>query len=479
MRAHLLWAMLLLGCGSGPRAPQVVLTPSKASSFGQLRVTAQGKDLTGLGTPLTVTVGGINAYLVTRDAPDAVSFVVQGAPDPGPAKVVIANRTQSVEAGSFEYLPPADPSLKRLVAFGASLTEGAQSASISVHGQTHGFGAAFARATGAYLSLPLVHDEDMPGLVPDDFDQATCLPKSDLLGIIQQRGVSEILPKISDDVNGIVIARVRVDPNLEVRNVAVGGVKLAQTLHGASDLPLTIMEHITWDARATESQLFYEPKDTMLDRVQALQPTMLVSTDLYANDFVTLDLSDAGVPNVDSLTTPAALGQDLADVLTRLDQTGAEVFLANGPDPSFMQQYQDKVKQLEDSGLSTADATAWLTDLRTRIQAYNAELARQAPMHPHVHVVDLFSKVEDLKANGVQAGGHTLKPVRFGGLLSFDGEHFSDTGYALTANLFVDAVNAWLGHQAIQHLDLDAVYADDPYSIEHLQALGFTCAGTQ
>jgi hypothetical protein len=335
-----------------------------------------------------------------------------------------------------------------------------------------------ARATGSYLPLPLVHDDDMPGLLPTDFDMTTCQSKVDFAMVVEQRGISTILPKISDSTNGIVISKVRVDPDLEVRNVAVGGLKLGQMLRGANDFGLTIMEHITWDARATESQLFYEPKDTELDRVVALQPTVLVSTDLYANDFVTLDTSGMGPPDVTTLTKIDDFAADLTTVLGKLDATGAEVFVANGPDCSFMKPYQDKVAALLASGYSQHDATAWVSQLRAQIQAYNAELARQAPLHPHLHVIDLFSKVDEVVAHGVQAGGHTLEPKPFGGLLSFDGEHFSDTGYAMTANLFVDAINGWLGHAAVPPLDLDAVYADDPYSIEHLQALGFTCAGT-
>jgi len=465
--------LALAACG-----PTTKITPDTVSSFGNVRVSVRGDELKPLKNTLTVSVGGTFAYLVQRDASDTVSFVVQGSPAAGPAEVVISDGRLVMQVGPLTYQPPKDPRLARLVAFGASLTEGAQSASISVHGQTHGLGAAVAKAAGSYLSLPLVHDDDMPGLLPSDFDMTTCQSKVDFDAVVEQRGIDSILPKISDDQNGIVIARVRIDPDLEVRNVAVGGLKLGQILRGANDLPLTIMEHITWDARASESQLFDEPKDTQLQRVVALQPTVLVSTDLFANDFVTLDLSGMGPPDVSTLTPLDSFAADLTSVLNALDQTGAEVFVANGPDCSFMKPYQDKVQALLAGGLSQDQATQWVSDLRTRIEAYNAELARQAPMHPHLHVVDFHAKVDDVIANGVPVAGHTLKPVPFGGLLSFDGQHFSDTGYAMTANLFVDSINAWLGSEAVPHLDLDAVYADDPYSIENLRAQGFSCAGT-
>jgi hypothetical protein len=297
--------------------------------------------------------------------------------------------------------------------------------------------------------------------------------------VIEQRGISSILPKISDDQNGIVIAKVRLDPDIEVRDVAVGGLTVTQFLNGANDLPLTIMEHITWDARATESQLFYEPKDTELERALSLKPTVMISTDLYANDFVGIDLSGMGPPNVNAGTTSLdTFSKSLDAVLERLDHSGAEVFIANGPDPSFMKSYRDKVQSLLAAGYSEHDANQWRYDLRARIQAYNTEFARLAASRKHIHVVDLFGRVEDVVARGVPAGGHVLQAEPFGGLLSFDGMHFSDTGYAMAANLFIDQINLWLGEGSIPQIDLDAVYASDPYSIESLKAQGFSCAGT-
>jgi hypothetical protein len=177
--------LLILAAACGPASMK--LTPSTASSFGQVRITAKGEELKSLsGTP-TVTVGGIKTYAVTRDATDAISFVVQGAPEPGPAEVMVTDGKQTVSAGHLVYQPAKDPRLARMVAFGASLTEGVQSASISVHGQTHGFGAAVANAAGAYLPLPLVHDEDMPGLLPSDFDMSTCQSKVDFEMVIEHR----------------------------------------------------------------------------------------------------------------------------------------------------------------------------------------------------------------------------------------------------------------------------------------------------
>jgi hypothetical protein len=45
-------------------------------------------------------------------------------------------------------------------------------------------------------------------------------------------------------------------------------------------------------------------------------------------------------------------------------------------------------------------------------------------------------------------------------LLGFDGVHFTDTGYALFANLFIDAINQSLGTKVPQ-IDMAAIVAAD------------------
>jgi hypothetical protein len=92
-------------------------------------------------------------------------------------------------------------------------------------------------------------------------------------------------------------------------------------------------------------------------------------------------------------------------------------------------------------------------------------------------VVELGSVIDDALANGREVLGMHLEPRAFGGLLSLDGLHFSDTGYALLAAEFAEAINAALGTR-IPELDLGAVMAEDPYSVERLRAAGSSCAGS-
>lgn len=93
-----------------------------------------------------------------------------------------------------------------------------------------------------------------------------------------------------------------------------------------------------------------------------------------------------------------------------------------------------------------------------------------------MHVVDLYALVNEVIHNGVDVSGQHLSGKPFGGLLSLDGMHFSDTGYAIMANAYVDAVNSALG-TSIAKVELVTVLANDPYSVEKLRAAGFLCAG--
>src|SRR5439155_346222 len=175
---------------------------------------------------------------VSRPSSTELRFTVQGAAVPGPAEVVAWDKARSLRIGEIVYAKPRDPALFRVVGFGASLTMGVQSSSIALHGQVHGPAAQFAKAAGAYLSMPLVRDEYMPGLTASDFDLATCQPKfADLEQLMTERGLTNVLPKVTDPDKGIVIARIRVDPEVEVRNVAIGGFKIHDVVHGPGQFP--------------------------------------------------------------------------------------------------------------------------------------------------------------------------------------------------------------------------------------------------
>lgn len=479
MRTGLL-LVAMVGVG-GACGPPVEVTPAEGSSFGHFSVTVKAEALSTLDAtaPWSATVGGIAAYDVVRIDARTVRFTVQGHPQTGLQPIVVSALRVLVETGGFlRFLPPVDAHFSKLVAFGASLTMGCQDATFSQRSQLHGPATIIARQAGAFLGLPLVKPGYLPALGADDIDPATCRPKqADIFSTISARAEADLIPKLKDTGGNISISKMRVDSNLTATNVAIGGFRVAETVEGARSLFGTVLEHMVWDTRVDAAGLISAPAQTELDRVAALAPTLALTTDLFGNDYNNVNLYTEGIPDLTALTPVSEVRASLKQVMDRLDATGAEVFLATGPDNTVLPAYPEKVARLKAAGFSDSDATSWLTAMRTRIGEYNAALQEEAKAHPKVHVVDLHARIATVLSEGVMIGTETLRPIPFGGLLSMDSMHFSDTGYAVLANAFLEEINASLGAQ-IPLADLAAIHATDPYSVEALKAAGISCAGT-
>jgi hypothetical protein len=83
---------------------------------------------------------------------------------------------------------------------------------------------------------------------------------------------------------------------------------------------------------------------------------------------------------------------------------------------------------------------ATLLAIRADVIAYNAEIANEAAA-TGATLVDIYSLVNDLAANGEEVGGQRLTTAFMGGLFSLDGIHPTDTGYAIIANEFIKTMN--------------------------------------
>ncbi|MEW5741204.1 MAG: SGNH/GDSL hydrolase family protein [Myxococcota bacterium] len=467
----LVLASCLVACGPAP------LSVEAGPSFGHFEVMAKDAALAVLEEPLSVTVGGVAAYAVKRLGPDSVGFTVQGHPTPGTHEVVVRGRGGEVTVGSLRIEAPPHRAFARLVAFGASLTMGTQDATIHARTQLHGPAALVAKQAGAYLGLPLLKPGYLPTLTPDDFDLTTCTEKEDIFSMLARRA-TDLIPKLKDRDGNIVLSRLRVDPALEVTNLAIGGSRVTEVVNHPPSLPAILLEHVVWDLDVDAVGLVEPPAESQLDRVVALRPTLVLSTDLIGNDYNNVNLNVDGVPSLDAVTSDEDFTAALRTVLERLDETGAHVFLATGPDATLLPRYDAKVAELKAKGYSDAEATGWRDGLRARITHFNEILLAETARYPRVHVVDVAGKVQDVFAHGLPVGGKTLSPAPFSGLLSIDTMHFSDTGYAVLANAFLEEINRALGAD-LPLVDVEAVHSADPYTVEALRASGFPCAGTR
>jgi lysophospholipase L1-like esterase len=464
-------ASTVAACGS-----DFEVTPGSGSSFGQFAVTARGPGIARATDPIKIKVGGLSALGVERIDGSTVRFTVQGSPEPGEQPILVTGAHGETATGTLHFDAPIDPRFRRFVAFGASLTEGVQDLSIRSHGQLHGPAAQLARAMGAYLSLALMRDDFIPALEVGDFDQTTCrFMGDDPADVIEKRGLEDVLPKLVDRNGDLHVDWVRLDPNVEVRNVAVGGLKIGEVGGGASKVVERMFEHFIWDPFVKDAALLDAPKETMLDRVIAMKPTIIISTDLFANDFL-VGFGGADIPDTSLIPPVETFDTVLEEILVRIDATGAETFIGTCPDVTLLRDALDKVDALRAAGRSEAEATGWTEIIRRGIAAYNDHLRTAATRHPRLHVVEVGELLDRGLAQGFDVAGMHLDPKPFGGLLSLDGQHFSDTGYAVLAEEYVKAINESL-RTKIPDIDIADVLASDPYSIARLKERGFECAG--
>lgn len=81
--------------------------------------------------------------------------------------------------------------------------------------------------------------------------------------------------------------------------------------------------------------------------------------------------------------------------------------------------------------------------------------------HISAAVVDLNGLLKTLAARGYTAAGKHLTTNFLGGLFSLDGIHPTNTGYAILANIYIEAMNTAFGTK-IHEVNIPSVANHDP-----------------
>jgi hypothetical protein len=401
---------------------------------------------------IEVRVAGIRAYAIEVLDERHLRFVVQGSPEPGAASIILTTRGGDTELSTmFEYLPPVggrSGPLARPAAFGASLTQGVQNGVPTHRSIPMGPAAQLARAMGSWMPLPLLVPDLLPEMSPEDIGPPPdCAPPS-VIEFVSDAASGVLGTLIDPTTNAFNFSLGRVDATLPPHNVAVGGFRIGDTLRGpdADDFNLNFFGHLVLEPDAGVTSAMQVDQ---IDLIEAIQPSLIVSTDLYGNDVINSLLGD--VIDLDVLTPVEDVQRDLEEIVERLAATGAQIFLSDLPRPSIL----PAAMPLAGPDRDVVDAHAARLD---RI------LHATAADYDNVHIVRGHARAEELARDGVLVGGETLSVERFRGLLSMDGLHFSDTGYALLAQLFADTINDVLGTD-IPAIDLAPIVEVDPSSI--------------
>ena len=121
---------------------------------------------------------------------------------------------------------------------------------------------------------------------------------------------------------------------------------------------------------------------------------------------------------------------------------------------------------IDDAGvLSAAEAVT----VQAQVTAFNQVIAAQAQA-AGATLVDINALFKQVSTSGLTINGYTGTTTFLGGFFALDGIHPTNTGYAVVANAFIDAMNASMNTK-IPDVPLGPVAAADPFWPPNLAAL--------
>ena len=361
--------------------------------------------------------------------------------------------------------------LSNLVVIGDSVSAGLQNGSMLATLQVNGYASLVAAQAGVKLVLPLIAPPGIPTVIIS---------------------VSIGPPLVIQRAPGVSPGRT--NPSDHPGNLAVSGATVSDALNVR---PTCDPSNITF------TDLVLGLPDPCLGAGLPLSQIETAETRNPTTIFVWLGSEDAlgAAIGGDSslLTPPASFETAFAEVMSRLDATGAKLVVANVPDVTRIPFFTPAPVAAELFGvpvqtflltlglgpgdLLTPDAFAAIESIllgqaspplpsnvvldateiaaiRSATQAYNTIIANQAAAHgsPLVDVAGLY---ESIQVQGVVVGGQRLTAAFFGGIFSLDGIHPTNTGYALIANEFIRALNTNYS-AGIPPLSLRQIQKSDP-----------------
>jgi hypothetical protein len=461
---RLAFTLLCAGC-YGDVGPALTVSPSHAPLFGQVDVTFTG-DLASLGDVNYFAVGGVQV-INPRWSAGSVTVTVQGAPAPGRVDVVVqGSHGRSIQHGIFTYDPPPAPVPLKWFAFGASFTQGTESMGIDPHTQIHGVAGVIASTAGVFLGLPLFNPQLAPPAMPTDF-YPDCSPHPNTPSALTT--LTSVLT--SPDTGLFDLRYGRLDWTMKNRNVAVGGSTLSDMLEGVHGAK-ALLAHVTNDPDIDYYEAIAPEATSMIDRAEAFDPDIGFSTDLLGNDLIpALTQSDDLAPE---LITPIETVRSLLQrMMARLGKLRGHYFVANIPSLTFVPHVRDLRARLVAAGMDVTAFDAKAAQIDAATDAYNQALVDAVAPYHNIHIVDFKKYVDDVKG-GVRVGDDWLTADHWGGQLSLDDLHLTDTGYGLYAQTFIDRINQIMGTQ-IPAVDVATIHSQDALAPEKTRAAGYSC----
>jgi hypothetical protein len=122
---------------------------------------------------------------------------------------------------------------------------------------------------------------------------------------------------------------------------------------------------------------------------------------------------------------------------------------------------------LTDDGFLDA---AEIAQVQSTVNQYNAVIAQQITAARDIPV-DIHTYLGGLAQNGITINGYPATVGFLGGLFSMDGIHPTNTGYALIANQYIQAINTGMNTK-IAPVDVSSIASTDPLFGPNIKPIG-------
>jgi hypothetical protein len=412
-----------------------------------------------------VFVGHVKAIELERLTSNTLRFVTQGHPVSGTVDVTLHDEagTEVVLKDAFEFSPNRVLELSSMGAMGASLTQGIQRGVPTDFSVRNGPAARLAQQLGIYFPLPLLIPNAFREMTVEDMGPAPyCDPPA--LDVFQQEQAVGLIESMTTETGRFDYALGRLTPSVQTHNFAVGGTRVRELLEGPppADLALNFLAHLVYEPSGTITDPVMQ---SQMDAIEALDPKLIVCFDCLGNDLIE-GMINAAPFDLSARTSDVDLAYNVEDLVARLAQLNAHVFLANLPKPNVLPFFQTKQLRLVETGVQT-DAPAYLAELEQASVLANEALQRAARAHDMIHVVDIAALADVWLTDRVSVSNESLAIEPFGGLVGLDGLHFTDVGYGLLANAFITQINEVFG-AAVPLLDVAVIRGSDRERVQLL-----------
>ena len=381
----------------------------------------------------------------------------------------------------------ATPGFETTVVIGDSLSAGFQNGSLLDSQQPNGWASLIARQAGFSLALPLIATPGAPSVL---------------------QLVSLGPPPVLEPASGTSMGRD--NPLAQPYDLAVPG-------HTLNDLINTtpVLVPATGEDLLTNAVLAL-PLSVPRSQLQAaifLKPTVLF---LWIGNNDALNAAFAGTPAV--MTPVSAFTQEYQQLIAALhSQTKAKLIIANIPDVTLvpyltpaaliigevsaasglppavvsallgiqpgdlvnatglgeveaaiaaLEQGQRPTPLTDDGFLDAAE----IAQVQSTVNQYNAVIAQQITAARDIPV-DIHTYLGGLAQNGITINGYPATTGFLGGLFSLDGIHPTNTGYALIANQYIQAINAGMNTK-IAPVDVSSIASTDPLFGPNIKPIG-------